>query len=338
LRPPATRRAARTALLPAPLLALAATGCHALFYGPQLPSSREARTAHYAIRTDGGAEDARRLARECERMLAVFEALLPPPDRRAFEAAARRAPFELVAIEDGRAFRATSQRHGAGAVEGFFCEDGGECVLGPGLARRLGPPLPAPPPGRAREAGGRELHAHPAGERLAWAGAADTHVLYHEGFHQYLARLGARNLETAFAEGLAEWYARRAASEPGQPFAAERIAEGAKDLALGARAALAQAELVIAPDDLSDVRLADQGVSLTSYRIYHLWIAFLAEGEGGRLRPALERALAQAISGGPARVDLAPWFRGKREVREAFRAVAREVAAPRPVRMAGASR
>lgn len=82
---------------------------------------------------------------------------------------------------------------------------------------------------------------------------------------------------------------------------------------------LARGDVLAGGDDLADARLCELGVSLGSYGIYGLWIAFLAEGEGGRLRPRLEQALARAIAGRPARVDLRGLFDRRAALEAAFR-------------------
>src|SRR5205823_11045378 len=91
-----------------------------------------------AIATDGSVEEAAALGAECERMLAAYERLLPPRDPAAFERELARAPLVFIRVDDDRRFHETSRRHGAGAVEGFYCEEGGECVVGRGVARRMG--------------------------------------------------------------------------------------------------------------------------------------------------------------------------------------------------------
>jgi hypothetical protein len=319
---------------------------------------------HYAIETDGSPEAARALAAACERMLAIYERLLPPADPAAFERDVARAPFVLFRVEDERRFRDASHEHGAGAVEGFFCEEGGECVIGPGQVRRIAAGRAArgafqtqefvtedlvemssavgagqnlsvsqaslpntnqtAQARRSDEVAVRSLPAEPR-DLLAWAGANDVHVLYHEGFHQYLARLGARGLDVPFAEGLAEWFARRAAREPGEPFAAERAAIARRELARAAEDVVARGTVLEAGPGLANARPASLGVSLDSYGVYGLWIEFLEEGEGGRLRPRLDAALARAIAGGPADVDLTGLFDGEAALEAAFRAFAHAI-------------
>lgn len=249
------------------------------------------------------------------------------------EAAAR--PLAVFQVRDEARFRDVSRRHGAGAVDGFFCEDGGECVLGPGLARRIVARTIVPGAAREGEAGAvagtspgiqASIAGEPAPGALArQARASDLHVLYHEGFHQYFARLGARDIDPWLAEGLAEHFARRAAAEPGQALAAERVRAGRDDLRWGAREVLGRPEVLVA-GDLARVEIADLGVSVGSYRIYALFIAFLAEAEDGRLRPRLARAIETALAGGRSEVDLRGLFASPEARREAFLRFARATA------------
>ncbi len=286
-----------------------AAGCHALYLDAGLEDERRIETRSYVIRTNAPEGEVRSIAAEVDFMLAEFERLFGAV---VADGDGGRGGEKLEIIVCGREaeFLEYADRHRAGQVDGFFCESGGECVVGPGLGVRLDEEAERGP----KEAAAVQARAQPPPEARMRALVSDLDLLYHEGFHQYANRIGLRGLPPWLAEGLAEYVARgltarKAAErrpEGKTSFAVEREADRGRDavLAYVEMKRRARSPLFGRPFDPGDVRGPDLELTVEGYRLYHLLVRFLFEGEGGRLRPRIERCLADALAGRRVRLDL----------------------------------